>query len=432
MRNILDNKILRGIGKTIYVLLYIIVLLVLLVVVIQRFSGNNATIGGFRIFNVATGSMIPVYNVGDILVSKEISPEEIQVGDDIVYKGEKNEFNGKVVTHRVISKREENGKYYFVTQGVANELADPEISEEQVYGKIIYKTIILSFVSKIINNIYTFYFLIFVPIAIIICKIIVDNFMSYKEGKKELAEAKGKDEDEKKEDDESDKDNEEDEESEEVVEEKEDKNEEEKVEDSKEEKNKKKTKSILKYINTKTIIILIVLLSFNAYAWFIYITKVSLELDVHVAAWDITFQAGEEEITNDVVLEVDKIYPGMEDYVQEIEVHNRGEISADLSYKIMSIEIFGEKFEVGDQYTSDDLQNMLNSYPFKITIESSTDQIEAGTGQGKFTIKVTWPFESGNDELDTYYGNKSYEFQTNSPQAKSLIVKFELTAKQGA
>lgn len=424
MRNILDNKILRGIGKTIYVLLYIIVLLVLLVVVIQRFSGNNATIGGFRIFNVATGSMIPVYNVGDILVSKEISPEEIQVGDDIVYKGEKNEFNGKVVTHRVISKREENGKYYFVTQGVANELADPEISEEQVYGKIIYKTIILSFVSKIINNIYAFYFLIFVPIAIIICKIIVDNVMSYKEGKKELAEAKGKDEDEKKEDDESDKDNEEDEESEDAVEEK--------VEDSKEEKNKKKTKNILKYINTKTIIILIVLLSFNAYAWFIYITKASLELDVHVAAWDITFQAGEEEITNDVVLEVDKIYPGMEDYVQEIEVHNRGEISADLLYKIMSIEIFGEKFEVGDQYTSDDLQNMLNSYPFKITIESSTDQIEAGTGQGKFTIKVTWPFESGNDELDTYYGNKSYEFQTNSPQAKSLIVKFELTAKQGA
>ncbi len=431
MKNILDNKILRGIGKTIYVLLYIIVLLVLLVVVIQRFSGNNATIGGFRIFNVATGSMIPVYNVGDILVSKEISPEEIQVGDDIVYKGEKNEFNGKVVTHRVISKREENGKYYFVTQGVANELADPEISEEQVYGKIIYKTIILSFVSKIINNIYAFYFLIFVPIAIIICKIIVDNVMSYKEGKKEIAEAKGKDED-----DESDKDNEEDEESEEVVEEKEDKNEEEKVEDikdaKKEEKNKKKTKSILEYINTKTIIILIVLLSFNAYAWFIYITKASLELDVHVAAWDITFQAGEEEITNDVVLEVDKIYPGMEDYVQEIEVHNRGEISADLSYKIMSIEIFGEKFEVGDQYTSDDLQNMLNSYPFKITIESSTDQIEAGTGQGKFTIKVTWPFESGNDELDTYYGNKSYEFQTNNPQSKSLIVKFELTAKQSA
>lgn len=426
MKNILNNKILRGIGKTIYVLLYIIVLLVLLVVVIQRFSGNNATIGGFRIFNVATGSMVPVYNVGDILISKEIAPEEIQVGDDIAYKGEKSDLKDKTVTHRVISRREENGKYYFVTQGVANELSDPEISEEQVYGKIVYKTITLSFISKIINNIYAFYFLIFVPIAVIICKIIVDNVISYKEGKKELAEAKEKTENEEKNDDENDVDNEEDEE----VEEKKDENEEEKLEDNKEEKNKKKTKNVIKYINTKTIIILIVLLSFNAYAWFIYITKASLELDVHVAAWDITFQAGEEEITKDVILEVDKIYPGMEDYVQEIEVLNKGEISAGLSYKIMSIEIFGEKLEVGDQYTSDDLQNILNNYPFKITIDSSTDQIEAGNGQGKFTIRVAWPFESGNDELDTYYGNKSYEFQTNNPQAKSLIVKFELTAKQ--
>ena len=70
MKNILNNKILKGIGKTIYVLLYIIIVFVLLVVAIQRFSNNNLTIAGFRIFNVATGSMVPVYNVGDILVSR--------------------------------------------------------------------------------------------------------------------------------------------------------------------------------------------------------------------------------------------------------------------------------------------------------------------------------------------------------------------------
>lgn len=190
MKNILNNKILKGIGKTIYVLLYIIIVLVLLVVAIQRFSNNNLTIAGFRIFNVATGSMVPVYNVGDILVSREISPEEIQVGDDIVYKGEAQDLNGRIVTHRVISKREENGKYYFITKGVANELEDPEISEDQIYGKIVYKTIILSFISKIINNIYSFYFLIFVPVAVIICKIIVDNIMSYREGKKEIEDIK--------------------------------------------------------------------------------------------------------------------------------------------------------------------------------------------------------------------------------------------------
>lgn len=414
MKNILNNKILRGIGKTIYILLYIIIVLVLLVVAIQRFSNNNLTIAGFRIFNVATGSMIPVYNVGDILVSKEISPEEIEIGDDIVYKGEAQDLNGKIVTHRVISKREENGKYYFITKGVANELEDPEISEDQVYGKIVYKTLLLSFISKIINNIYAFYFLIFVPIAVIICKIIVDNIMSYREGKKEIENIK----------EEKDK-------SKTKVKKEEKKKETIKAKDEvKEEKNKKKTKNIIKYINTKTMIILIVLLAFNAFAWFIYITKASLELETHVAAWEINFKNDDQIITNDLLLEIDRIYPGMEDYTKEIEVINKGEINAELSYRIISIEIFGEKFEVGDQYSSDDLQNILESYPFKITIETSSNQIEAGTGQGKFTVKVVWPFESGNDIVDTYFGNKSYEFQENNPDAKGLIVKFELTAEQ--
>lgn len=417
MKNILNNKILRGIGKTIYVLLYIIIVLVLLVVAIQRFSNNNLTIAGFRIFNVASGSMVPVYNVGDILVSKEIPPEEIEIGDDIVYKGKAQDLNGKIVTHRVISKREENGKYYFITKGVANELEDPEISEEQVYGKIVYKTLLLSFISKIINNIYAFYFLIFVPIAVIICKIIIDNIMSYKEGKKEIEDIKEEKEKNKTKEKKAQKD--------------EKKKEQIKVKDEvKEEKNKKKTKNIIKYINTKTMIILIVLLAFNAFAWFIYITKASLELDTHVAAWEINFKTDDQIITNDVVLEVDKIYPGMEDFTKEIEVVNKGEINAELSYRITSIEIFGEKYEIGDQYSSDDLQNILTSYPFKITIETSSNQIEAGTGQGKFTVKVVWPFESGNDIVDTYYGNKSYEFQEKNPDAKGLIIRFELTAEQ--
>lgn len=416
MKNILNNKILREIGKTIYVLLYIIIVLVLLVVAIQRFSNNNLTIAGFRIFNVASGSMVPVYNVGDILVSKEIPPEEIEIGDDIVYKGEAQDLNGKIVTHRVISKREENGKYYFITKGVANELEDPEISEEQVYGKIVYKTLLLSFISKIINNIYAFYFLIFVPIAVIICKIIIDNIMSYKEGKKEIEENNK----------EKNKNNS----NEEKVQEKE--KEKEEVTEETEEKNKKKTKNIIKYINTKTMIILIVLLAFNAFAWFIYITKASLELDTHVAAWEINFKTDDQIIKNDILLEIDRIYPGMEDYTKEIEVVNKGEINAELSYRITSIEIFGEKYEIGDQYSADDLQNILTSYPFKITIETSSKQIEAGTGQGKFTVKVVWPFESGNDIIDTYYGNKSYEFQENNPDGKGLIVKFELTAEQSA
>lgn len=414
MKNILDNKVLKIIGKIIYILLYVIILVTLLVVVIQRFSNNNITIAGFRVFNVATGSMVPEYNVGDIIVSKEIDPNDLQVGDNIVYKGEKQDFKGKIVTHQIIEKREENGKIYFTTKGIANEEPDPEISEDQVYGKIVYKTIILSFISGIINNIYAFYFLIFIPIAIIICKLIIDNVMSYKESKAENSKNKSK---EKKE---------------EVENKKEAKTakiiKQEKTDESK--TAQKKTRKILKYINPKTMIILILLLVFNAYAWFIYATRASLDLTTHVAAWDINFDAGEHETTTGVIIEIDRIYPGMEDYVKEINVYNRGELLANLDYKVTAINILGDTYEVGDNYTSEDLENILNSYPFKITVETTSDQIAAETGEGKFIIRVSWPFESGDDEADTYWGNRSAEFQKNNPQEKGLRVSFELIATQ--
>lgn len=413
MKNILDNKVLKIIGKIIYILLYVIILVTLLVVVIQRFSNNNITIAGFRVFNVATGSMVPEYNVGDIIVSKEIDPNDLQVGDNIVYKGEKQDFKDKIVTHQIIEKREENGKIYFTTKGIANEEPDPEISEDQVYGKIVYKTIILSFISGIINNIYAFYFLIFIPIAIIICKLIIDNVMSYKELKAEKAEKNEK-------------------ENKESTEKKKDKTTK-IVKQTKTDKNEtaqKKTRKIIKYINPKTMIILILLLVFNAYAWFIYATRASLDLTTHIAAWEINFDAGEHETTTGVVIEIDRIYPGMEDYVKEINVYNRGELLANLDYKVTAINILGDTYEVGENYTSEDLENILNSYPFKITVETTSDQIAAETGEGKFIIRVSWPFESGDDEADTYWGNRSAEFQKNNPQEKGLRVSFELAATQ--
>ena len=409
MKKILDNKVIKIIGKIIYVLLYIIILVTLLVVLTQRFSNNNFTIVGFRIFNVATGSMVPEYNVGDILISKEIDPNELQVGDNIVYQGEKQDFKGKIVTHKIIEKREENGKLFFTTKGIANEEADPEISEDQIYGKIVYKTIILSFISKIINNIYAFYFLIIIPIAIIICKLIIDNVISYKNTKAEKSELKSGTKDKK---------------------DKTVKTVKIKEQEDEEEKNAKKTKKILKYINPKTMIVLILLLVFNAYAWFIYATRASLDLTTHVAAWEISFDAGESQSDTSVILEIDRIYPGMEDYIKEIKVYNRGELLANLSYTVTSIQILGDTYEIGENYTADELQNILDSYPFKITVETTADQIAAETGEGKFIVKVVWPFESGNDQADTYWGNRSAEFQKNNPQEKGLRVTFELTATQ--
>ena len=163
---------LKLLGNILYILLFIIVVLMLGVVILQRATNNTVTIGGYRLFSVATGSMVPVYNVGDVLISKEIKPEDIKVGDDITYVGEKNSFKGKIVTHRVISiEKKEDGNYKIITKGVANDEQDPEIDQTQIYGKIIYKIKILSFLDRMLKNMYIFYFVIFIPTALIIYKI---------------------------------------------------------------------------------------------------------------------------------------------------------------------------------------------------------------------------------------------------------------------
>lgn len=187
-KKILNNKILRTIGNILYIISFILVVLILIVVVIQRFSNNNFAIGGIRIFNVVSGSMTPKYNIGDILISKEVPASEINEGDTITYLGEKGNLDGKIVTHDVIRKREDNGKIFFVTKGIANNIEDSEISENQVYGKIIYKSIVLSFICKILQNIYAFYFIIIVPLAIILSKIIVDHIIRREENTEDIEE----------------------------------------------------------------------------------------------------------------------------------------------------------------------------------------------------------------------------------------------------
>ena len=168
LNKIKNNKALKIIGNIIYYILLALVILILAVVILQRVSKNNASIGGIRIFNIVTESMFPEYQIGDVLITIKLEPSKIKVGDDLVYLGTEQGFAGRVVTHRVVDIEESDGKYRFHTKGLANEVEDPVVQENQIYGIVIYKTYILSFITKIINNIYGFYFLIFIPLTILI------------------------------------------------------------------------------------------------------------------------------------------------------------------------------------------------------------------------------------------------------------------------
>lgn len=181
MSKVLDNKFIKFLLKFIKVVVWIFVLLVIFVILVQRIFNNRVSIGSFRMFTVVTGSMEPVYKVGEVVISKEVDPSTIKKGDDVVYLGEKNDFKDKIVTHRVIKIEKKDNEYYFTTKGIANDYSDPVISSDQIYGKVVYKPVVLSFLSGILNTKLGFYLLIFVPVAFLIFLEILD-YIKRKEG----------------------------------------------------------------------------------------------------------------------------------------------------------------------------------------------------------------------------------------------------------
>ena len=163
IREKVENSFVYKIFRSI---LYAFVALLLVVIVVQRVSNNNLSIGGFRVFMIVSESMKGEYDIGDILVSKSVSEDKINVGDNVTYLGEEKELKGLIITHKVIKKYTKDGEVIFVTKGLANEVEDPSIRYDQIYGKVIYKTYALSFIAKLMNNKLTYYVL-FTFIALI-------------------------------------------------------------------------------------------------------------------------------------------------------------------------------------------------------------------------------------------------------------------------
>jgi len=172
-----ENKFgfLKLLWKIIKVFIILIGLLILAVIIVQRVSHNKASIAGYGIYTVVSESMVPEYNIWDMLFAKKTDAAFIEIGDDVVYQGTEGDFADRIVTHRVIKKTRHGNSYTFVTKGIANDLEDPEINEDQIYGKVVLKSTVLSLLSKAVNNEYGFYFIIFIPLVLIISWEVIDT-----------------------------------------------------------------------------------------------------------------------------------------------------------------------------------------------------------------------------------------------------------------
>lgn len=161
-------KIIKG-------LLTAFLLVILTVVILQKVTNNKIALGNIYIFQVVTGSMEPEYKIGDIIVVQKKEVDSLNIGDDVTYLASAQDISGLIITHRIIDKRLENNTYYFTTQGIANTYQDPEITYDNIFGKVVYHTIIFSFVGRLMTNI-VMYYILFISVGVGFSYEIISSF----------------------------------------------------------------------------------------------------------------------------------------------------------------------------------------------------------------------------------------------------------------
>lgn len=74
---------------------------------------------GIKPFVVLTGSMEDTIGAGDLIITREVDPSTLLVGDIVSYR-----TGSSVITHRILELTEVSGEPAFITQGDANNAAD--------------------------------------------------------------------------------------------------------------------------------------------------------------------------------------------------------------------------------------------------------------------------------------------------------------------
>ena len=109
----------------------------------------------FNAYVVMSGSMLPTIQVKDIVVTKKVPEEKLEVGDIITFISPDTRFGGISVTHRIIEKYydESIGSYSYRTQGDNNTVADSVLVPNQnILEKVILKVPKLGYLQDILSS----------------------------------------------------------------------------------------------------------------------------------------------------------------------------------------------------------------------------------------------------------------------------------------
>ena len=145
-----NNKIKKCIENIFNCILNILLIIITILIIIGIYyifqikiqNKNYANMFGYTFFEVATGSMSPTIEIGDVVIVK--ITKDVKENDIIVYNEGKS-----FVTHRLIKINQDK----IIAKGDANNTEDKPITQENILGKV----------TKIIPNLGTWRKVILTP-----------------------------------------------------------------------------------------------------------------------------------------------------------------------------------------------------------------------------------------------------------------------------
>lgn len=184
-KNSNKSKGIKIVWKLIEKLLMLLIIFISIIILTQRLTNNEKGFLGLRIFRVQTGSMVPKYQIGDVILVKEKDINKINVGEDVTYWGTTGTMKGKLVTHQVINIEEIDGQKVFHTKGIANNTEDPLVYGNQINGVVQGKLYVMTLITIALANKYIFYFCGILPLTLFIfCAFIRSNNRKFQQYKK--------------------------------------------------------------------------------------------------------------------------------------------------------------------------------------------------------------------------------------------------------
>ncbi len=161
-------------------------------------------------------------------------------------------------------------------------------------------------------------------------------------------------------------------------------------------------------------------------AWFAYSGLAKVETDVNVKAWYIEFQKDNSATSNDIIISLDDIYPGMEPSSEKIDIKNFGDSDAMVTYQITSARILDEEISVSDEDMVSLIDRLSHDYPFHINVGLSSSLAVREVGSSELNVSVSWPMDSDNDEADSQWGVAAFKFKKQEEEKKAADPSYQI------